>query len=169
MERTSFVGMNCSVARTLEVIGDWWSLLIVREAFWGTRRFDDFQKHLGVSRNILTKRLQKLEADEILLRRPVSDAARRLEYVLTDRGRDLFPVLMALMQWGDRWQGGQRGAPVVMHAPNGEPIAELRVRDTQGRVLAPREVRPQPGPGAVRQTRQRLAAIAARVTERASG
>lgn len=97
-----FADQNCSVARTLEVVGERWSLLIVRDAFFGVRRFDQFQANLGISRNVLTARLAHLVEQGILTRVPYSQRPPRFEYRLTDRGRDLFPVLMAMVDFGDR-------------------------------------------------------------------
>jgi DNA-binding HxlR family transcriptional regulator len=105
--------MECSVARTLDAIGDRWSLLIIRDAFYGVRRFDDFQRDLGVARNILTDRLQKLVAKGVLERRQYEERPPRFEYRLSDRGRDLIGVVLAMMRWGDRWTG-EGDAPVTV-------------------------------------------------------
>ena len=114
MQRRSFEDMNCSVAQCLEVVGEWWSLLIVRDAFLGVRRFDDFQARLGISRNILNQRLLHLVDYGVLERMPYQDNPPRSEYRLTDKGRDLWQVVTAMRQWGDKWA-----------APNGPP---LRIR-----------------------------------------
>src|SRR3982750_1566113 len=112
--------MNCSVAQCLEVVGEWWSLLIVRDAFLGVRRFDDFQARLGISRNILNQRLTTLADPGVLERIPYQDNPPRSEYRLTDKGRDLWPVLTAMRQWGDRWAAPQ-GAPLeLVHESCGE-------------------------------------------------
>ena len=103
MTPTDFSAMNCSVARTLEAIGDRWSLLILRDAFYGLRRFEDFREDLGVARNILAERLQKLVAHGVFERRQYGDKPPRFEYRLTEKGRDLLPVLLTMMRWGDRW------------------------------------------------------------------
>jgi DNA-binding HxlR family transcriptional regulator len=158
MRRKTFAHMNCSIARALEQIGEWWTFLILREAFMGTRRFDQFQRHLGIARNILSARLKKLVARGILERRVATEDARRVEYRLTERGRDLFPVMMALRQWGDRWVIGVERAPViVVERESSQPIAELRVTSRDGRPLRPSEVRMVAGPGAVAATKERLA------------
>jgi DNA-binding HxlR family transcriptional regulator len=99
MKRTSFAKDECPVARSVETVGDWWSLLIVRDAFTGKKRFGEFQKSLGVAKNILTVRLKKLEADGVLARVPASDGSAYQEYVLTEKGRGLFLVIAALGQW----------------------------------------------------------------------
>jgi DNA-binding HxlR family transcriptional regulator len=111
MERKSFEGMACSVAQCLEVVGEWWSMLLIRDAFLGIRRFDEFQARLGISRNVLTQRLHKLVEEGVLERRPYQDNPVRHEYLLTDKGRDLWPVLTSMRQWGDRHA-----------APNGPPM-----------------------------------------------
>lgn len=114
MRRTSFAAMPCSIARTLEVVGEWWSLLVLRDAFKGVRRFDDFQRSLGIARNILTDRLQTLVEQGVLERRRYQERPPRFEYRLTDKGRDLYPVMVALMQWGDRWAADEMGPPMVL-------------------------------------------------------
>jgi DNA-binding HxlR family transcriptional regulator len=114
MKRTSFAGMDCSVARTLEVIGEWWTLLILRDAFLGVRRFDDFQRDLGIARNVLTDRLQSLVDHGVLERRIYQERPERFEYHLTEKGRDLFPVLVSMMRWGDRWTAGEAGPPLEL-------------------------------------------------------
>lgn len=113
MKRVSFDGMSCSIARSLETIGEWWTPLIVREVFFGRRRFDEIQGDLGISRNILTDRLTTLVEDGVLEKRNIAQTGTRWEYHLTDKGRDLFPVLVALMQWGDTWAADDKGPPVL--------------------------------------------------------
>src|SRR5436190_10627656 len=122
VQRTSFEDMRCSVAQCLEVVGEWWSLLIVRDAFLGVRRFDDFQARLGISRNILNQRLTHLVTNGVLDRVLYQEHPPRWEYRLTDKGRDLFHVITAMRQWGDRWA-----------APKGPP---LKIRHTTcGRIV----------------------------------
>ncbi|MCE7004129.1 helix-turn-helix transcriptional regulator [Kibdelosporangium philippinense] len=112
----------CSIARTLEVVGERWSLLIVRDALQGKRRFDEFQQSLGVARNILSDRLNKLVADGILDRVEYQQHPARYEYVLTERGRDLRPVLITMLNWGDHHAPDPDGPPrVVEHATCGNP------------------------------------------------
>lgn len=142
MRRTSFSDMSCSIARCLEQVGDWWTLLIVREALSGTRRFSEFQSHLGIAPNVLSARLQGLVQHGILQAVAESENGRVLEYRLTDKGRDLFPVIVALLQWGDRHAPALEGPPVQMvDRENGRPIAPLLVRSDDGRVLHARDVR----------------------------
>jgi DNA-binding HxlR family transcriptional regulator len=115
MKRTPFADWSCSVARTVDILGDWWTPLVLRECFGGVRRFDDFQRRLGIGRNILTQRLNRLVDEGMLERRPYHERPVRHEYVLTDKGRDFFPVVAALMRWGDTWLAGEDGPPVVLH------------------------------------------------------
>lgn len=103
MAPTDFSQMHCSVARTLDVVGERWSLLILRDAFYGVRRFEDFQNDLGIARNILSDRLDKLVDQGVLERHLYQERPPRYEYRLTAKGRDLLPVLLAMMRWGDRW------------------------------------------------------------------
>jgi DNA-binding HxlR family transcriptional regulator len=118
--------MECSVARTLEVIGEWWTMLVIRESFNGVRRFDDFQGRLGIARNVLAARLQRLVDHEVLERRQYQDRPPRWEYRLTEKGRDLYPVLLAMLAWGDRWTAGDDGPPLKLtHECGNEPDAVL--------------------------------------------
>ena len=157
MRRKTFARMNCSIARALELVGEWWTMLILREAFLGTRRFHDFQRNLGIARNILSARLKKLVMRGILERTAAQDGGRRLEYRLTEKGRAFFPVLMALMQWGDRFAACPGGPPVkVVDRESGTEIAEIRVISLDGRPLRASEVAMVPGPGAGPSTRARF-------------
>jgi DNA-binding HxlR family transcriptional regulator len=114
MQRTSFAEMPCSIARTLDVVGEWWTLLIIRDVFNGIRRFDDLLEHLGISRNILTDRLNSLVDKGVLKRARYQERPARYEYRLTEKGLDLLPILLLMMRWGDRWQAGEAGAPVTV-------------------------------------------------------
>jgi DNA-binding HxlR family transcriptional regulator len=139
----------CSVARALEVVGERWTLLVLRDAFLGVRRFDDFQRSLGVARNILSARLRRLCEYGILERRPYMERPRRVEYRLTDRGRDLFPVIVALMQWGDRHLTDPTSGPprLLNHRDCGAPVHVAPVCDTCSREVSPSHVTIHPGPG----------------------
>lgn len=149
MRRTSFAGMECSVARTLEVVGEWWTMLVIREAFNGVRRFDDFQGRLGIARNVLAARLQSLVDHGVLERRQYQDRPPRCEYRLTEKGRDLYPVLIAMLTWGDRWTAGEEGPPLrLVHSCGHEPQATL-VCSHCGEKLDARQVRAErPAPAA---------------------
>ncbi len=140
---------NCSVARTLEALGDWWTLLIVREAFTGTRRFGDFETRLGISKNILTKRLRHLVEHDVLEAVDVGRFGSRLEYQLTPRGKDLVVVITALRQWGDRWIFGEGHEPIlVCERTSGRPVGRLRITDQDGTPVRGRDLEMRPGPGA---------------------
>jgi len=148
MQRTSFEDMTCSVAQTLDVVGEWWSLLIVRDAFLGVTRFDDFQAGLGISRNILTRRLNHLVDNGILKRVPYSDRPPRSEYRLTDKGRDLWHVVTAMRQWGDRW-AASGGPPLeIRHTACGHVVTAVPACSHCGEALDARSVTAVPGPGA---------------------
>jgi len=149
MQLTSLSEWNCSIARTLDVVGEWWTLLILRDAFRGVRRFDDFQASLGMARSVLTARLRKLTDAGVLDKRQYSEHPPRHEYRLTEKGRALFPVITALLRWGDDWAVGPAGPPVqLVHAPCGEAIhPELTCPRCGGQVSAA-NTRGVPGPGA---------------------
>lgn len=115
MRRTSFSDFRCSIARTLEIVGEWWTPLILRDVILGVNRFDDMQRDLGIARNVLTDRLDALVEGGILERQVYQERPLRQEYALTEKGRDLAPVLLAMMAWGDRWTAGDEGAPVQLH------------------------------------------------------
>lgn len=152
--------LNCSIADALSLIGEGWTILILREAFFGTRRFEDFQKNLGIARNILTTRLQKLVDSGILERKPIKEGAKRHEYKLTVMGRDLLPVLIALTQWGDKWLRTSNGAPVkFIERETGEEIAKVAIRNQEGKEMNARDLALAPGPGATDETKQRLKMI----------
>ncbi len=139
--------MNCSVARTLEVVGEWWTMLVVREAFSGVRRFDDFQARLGIARNVLATRLQSLIDHGILERRLYQERPERFEYRLTEKGFDLYPVLISLMQWGDKWEVGPEGPPVLLtHEKCGHSPDPAFVCTHCGQPLKARETHAEGGP-----------------------
>jgi DNA-binding HxlR family transcriptional regulator len=139
--------MDCSIAQCLEVVGEWWSMLIVRDALLGVSRFDDFQSRLGISRNVLTQRLTHLVAAGVLERVPYQERPTRYDYRLTARGRDLWHVLTAMRQWGDRWVA-PRGAPVeLVHRSCGHVTEAVPTCSECGERLDGRTVRAVPGPG----------------------
>lgn len=157
MQRTSFEDMECSVARCLEVVGEWWSLLIVRDAMLGVTRFDDFHARLGISRNILTQRLNRLVDNGVLKRVRYSDRPPRSEYRLTAKGRDLWLVVTAMRQWGDRW-ASPAGSPVLIrHKSCGQIVSAVPTCSGCGEMLEPHAVTPVPGPGASPETFARTA------------
>ncbi len=135
MRRTRFSDWNCSVARVADLLGDWWTPLILRDAVRGITRFDGFHQSLGIGRNTLTQRLERLVAEGMLERRPYALHPPRHDYLLTEKGRDFFPVIAAMMRWGDRWLAdgepsmrlrhtacGQVTTPTVVCSECGEPL-----------------------------------------------
>jgi DNA-binding HxlR family transcriptional regulator len=142
----------CSAARALEVVGERWTMLIVRDAFLGVRRFDDFQRELGVARNVLADRLNRLVEEGILERRAYQERPERFEYRLTEKGIDLWPVLVSLMKWGDRHDPAEDGPPtLIVHRDcGGEVDAHLRCERCGAEVDA-RSAAAKPGPGSRRQ------------------
>ena len=140
--------MNCSVAQCLEVVGEWWSLLIVRDAFLGVSRFDDFQARLGISRNILSQRLIHLVDQGILRRLPYQQHPPRADYRLTDKGRDMWMVITAMRQWGDKW-AAPSGPPLrLRHTVCGHIVKAVPACSHCGSALDLRSVTAEPGPGA---------------------
>lgn len=144
MKRTEFAEMGCSIARALDWIGEWWTPLIVRDVFYGLRRFEALQAHLGISRNILTDRLSTLVEGGILERRLYQEKPERYEYRLTEKGIDLYPILVAMMEWGDRWAAAEGGPPVVLiHEDCGRRMHPRYVCDRCGGEVTARNVRPK--------------------------
>ena len=147
--RRRFGDENCSVAQALEVLGDWWTLLVVREAFFGVRRFSDFQSNLGISKNVLARRLAHLAERGVLEQVDVGEHGTHYEYVLTPMGKDLTAVMTALRQWADRWVVGSGREPLlVCDRRTGRPIPRLRIRGEDGEVLRASDMELRPGPGA---------------------
>ncbi|MBO6849117.1 MAG: helix-turn-helix transcriptional regulator [Marinobacter sp.] len=141
MARKRFDDSTCSVARALNEVGDWWSLLIVLHAMHGTRRFVDFQQELGIARNILCDRLARLVDNEVLKKVDVGEHGSRFEYRLTEKGRDLFPIVIALRQWGDKWNPAPDQAPLDLRdRETGRTILPVDVRDADGKPLTVRDV-----------------------------
>lgn len=138
--RNHFEHADCPVARALGAVGEWWSLLIVRDAFDGARRFSDFQQRLGVSKGILTTRLRRLVALDILELAPAGDGTAYQEYALTKKGRDLFPVVVGLRQWGEHhcFKPGEPRS-VLVEVRTGQPVGRLNVQSSTGEVLTDAE------------------------------
>jgi len=157
MGRKRFDDMNCGVAQALEALGDWWTLLIVRDAFFGARRFGEFERSLGIAKNILSVRLQRLVEHGIFERIDVGSSGERFEYHLTKKGEALLTVLTALREWSDEWVFGRGNEPLIFRdRTTGRRIPRLRVTDRDGNALAPRDLRAAPGPGASADTKRRL-------------
>jgi len=144
---------NCTIGAAIGLIGEKWTFLVLREAFTGVRRFADMQRRTQAPRQILSDRLSRLVGEGILCRAPYQEAGQRsrYEYRLTDKGRDLYLVMNALMEWGDRYAAGPEGPPIrLTHRDCGEPV-HVQLACSAGHTLgSPREVRMQPGPGARR-------------------
>lgn len=154
MARTSFDDRNCAIARSLDILGDGWTLLILRDAFFGVRRFADFERHLAISKNVLSQRLRSLVDHEILERVDAGEHGERFEYRLTAKGEALLPVLTTLREWGDEWIFGEGNEPLVFRdRASGELLPRTRVRDAAGRALSRRELWAEAGPGADASTR----------------
>jgi DNA-binding HxlR family transcriptional regulator len=147
VKRSSVGHLNCSVARALDVVGEWWTLLVVRDLFFGVRRFEAIQTDLGIARNILTDRLTTLVEHGVVERRQYLEAPPRFEYWLTDKGKDLFGVLMALMQWGDRWES-PAGPPLeIVHRACGQVTVPSITCSACGAPLGAGAVTMRKGPG----------------------
>jgi DNA-binding HxlR family transcriptional regulator len=157
MQRTNFGEMVCSIARTLDVFGEPWTPLILRDVWVGITRFEQIQADLGVSRKVLTERLGHLVERGVLERRPY-DRRPRYEYVLTERGCELVQVLMVMVAWGDKWLAGEAGAPVLLrhHACGETSRVDLRCAHC-GEPMHAGDVDHLPGPGAAIARRGRAA------------
>jgi DNA-binding HxlR family transcriptional regulator len=157
MGRKRFAEMNCGIGQALEAFGDWWTLLIVRDAFLGARRFADFERSLGIAKNVLTARLQHLVEHGIFERADVGREGERYEYRLTPKGDALLPVLTALREWSDEWVFGRGNEPVIVRdRRTGRRVPKLRVAGSDGKTLTRRDLRMEPGPGAAPETIRRL-------------
>ena len=149
MKRTSLAGDSCPVARALDVFGDWWSLLIIRDASLGRRRFGEFQASLGLAKNILATRLRTLVERDILKTVPASDGSAYQEYVLTPKGRGTFPILVALRQWSEEFDDHpEEIATILVDREKCRPVKKLEMRAEDGRLLSPADtmLKPRPAP-----------------------
>lgn len=154
MERVTFEDRNCSIARSVDVLGDWWNLMIVRELFWGTNKFDDFQRNLDISKGILSKRLKLLQEYGVVVKHTVGAGT---EYALTDKGRALHVIIIAMLQWGDEWNPLPKGPPVLLtNRRTGAPLAPVQLRDVDGQPVGLNDLGLLPGPGADATTCARL-------------
>jgi DNA-binding HxlR family transcriptional regulator len=157
MGRKRFDTMNCGVAQALEALGDWWTLLIVRDAFLGACRFGEFERSLGIAKNILSARLKHLVEHGIFERIEVGSSGERYEYRLSDKGAALLPVLTALREWSDEWVFGRGREPLIMRdRKTGRRVPRMRVTDADGTPMTFRDLRAAPGPGASKETKRRL-------------
>lgn len=143
MRRTRFDDWDCSIARTVDMLGDWWTPMVIRAAFLGARRFDDFRTSLGIPRNVLTERLRSLEEQGVFERRQYSERPPRYEYRLTEKGVALYPVIVTMLKWGDEWlDWGDDGPPVkLVDRDTGEELDPVLVDRRTGEPLDPRRTR----------------------------
>ena len=155
MRRKSFGNMQCPIARSLERVGEWWSILILRDAIGGMTRFEEFQKSLAIAPNILTRRLKALVEAGLLERRRYCERPPRDEYVLTGAGRDFRPVLWALLAWGNKHFAPEGASVVVVDSKSGAEADPVLVDRNTGRPLVPPDFRSAAGPAADARTRRR--------------
>jgi DNA-binding HxlR family transcriptional regulator len=158
MQRKSFGKMQCPIARTLERVGEWWSILILRDALHGLTRFDQFQQSLGIAPNMLTRRLSALVKAGLLQKRRYSERPPRYEYVLTERGRDFRPVIVAMYAWGNKHCTREGASVLLIHSETGAVADPVMVDGATGRALLAPEYLFAPGPAAGDRTRRKLAA-----------
>jgi DNA-binding HxlR family transcriptional regulator len=159
----AFAQLNCSIARPLSVLGERWTILVLRELFLGRRRFDEMQAELGIATNVLSQRLTTLVDEGIAERQRYSEHPERFEYRLTDKGRDLQPVMLALLAWGDRYMQAPGGPPTEMvHTECGHAFHAAPTCDHCGERIEPRTVKPRLGPGATPEQRERAEKLAER-------
>ena len=158
MRRKSFNTMQCPIARSLERVGEWWSILILRDAFHGLTRFDQFQKSLDIAPNMLTRRLHALVEAGLLERHRYSERPPRDEYLLTERGRDFRPVLWAMLAWGNKHFAPEGASVMVVDSATGAPAEPMLVDRNTGRPLAEPAFRSAPGPAADERTKRKLTA-----------
>jgi DNA-binding HxlR family transcriptional regulator len=148
MLRSDYRTQNCSIAGTLELVGERWTLLVLRDVFLGIRRFDALQRELGIARNVLATRLERLVDEGLIEKAPYQERPLRNEYRLTQKGLDLWPVIVELMQWGDRHLA-KHGPPILIrHRGCGGLLGERRTCTRCGEPLGVRDVRAEAGPGA---------------------
>ena len=157
MQRKSFGRMVCPIARSLEHVGEWWSMLILRDALHGLTRFDEFQKSLGIAPNMLTRRLNALVEGGILERRRYSERPPRYEYVPTARGRDFRPILVALLAWGNKHFAPEGASVLLVNTQTGDAVEPMLVDRATGRPIKEPEYAFAAGPAAGERTRRRYA------------
>jgi DNA-binding HxlR family transcriptional regulator len=168
-KRGRLANKECSMARAMEVVGDRWSILILREAYYGVKRFDEFEYYVGIAPNILSARLKKFVDAGMMKRVPLAEHAGRNEYVLTEKGRDFFPAYMALKRWGDDWLAEPEGPQVVFRERAvGRNVQYPELLSASGKPLRLEDVEVVAGSGAVPFNRKRFGGAAAAPVRRAS-
>jgi DNA-binding HxlR family transcriptional regulator len=165
VRRKTFGNLQCPIARSLERVGEWWSILILRDAFQGLTRFDQFQESLEIAPNMLARRLKTLVDSGLLERRRYSEHPRRHEYVLTERGRDFRPVLWTLLAWGNKHFAPEGKSVVLLDTTTGKEAEPIVIDRVTGRPLAEPNVRSAPGPAADERTRRRYSTARTNRTE----
>jgi DNA-binding HxlR family transcriptional regulator len=142
MRRTRFDDWDCSIARTVDILGDWWTPMVLRSAFLGARRFEQFQEGLGIPRNVLTERLGRMVDEGIMERRLYQERPERYEYRLTEKGVGLYPVIVTMMEWGNQWLDWDTDPPVdLVDRDTGEVLEPVLVDRRTGQELEPRRTR----------------------------
>src|SRR5436853_1326219 len=155
--RNRLANKECSISRAMEVVGDRWSILILREAYYGVKRFDEFEYYVGIAPNILSARLKKFVEAGVMTRVPLPEHAGRYEYVLTEKGRDFFPAYLALKKWGDDWLAEPEGPQVVFKdRTSGRPVEYPPLLSARGEPLQLEDIEIVAGSGAVPFNRKRL-------------
>jgi DNA-binding HxlR family transcriptional regulator len=158
-KRNRLANSVCSVARAMNIVGDRWSILLLREAYYGVKRFDEFGYYVGIAPNILSTRLKKLVDGGVLAKVPLAEHAGRYEYVLTEKGRDFFPAYLALKKWGDDWLAGPEGPQVIFNdRSDGNEIEYPKLLSARGKKLRVEDIEIVPGPGAVPFNKKRFGA-----------
>lgn len=156
--KSRYTDTECPIAQALDQVGDWWTLLIVREAIYGTRRFDEFQKALGIARNVLSDRMKWLVANDLLEKSPDPEDGRAFVYCLTPKGRSLWPVIVSLLLWSNRWIAGDGNEALnLVHGEDDLRVLQLAAIDEAGTQVAMQSTRLEPGPTASDEMRERMA------------
>ena len=162
MAQTDFANMPCPVARSMAMLGERWAILLMREVYYGSSRFDEFEKHLGIAPNILSARLKNLVEHGLLEKVPAPGGGARQVYQLTEMGRDFFPVYVSLKAWADRWLSDEKGPPTVLEDKrDGKEIVAGKLTRADGSTITVDDLRVRPGPGASRHLHARFGAQAA--------
>lgn len=163
MKHTDFGQMPCPIARSLGKVGEWWSILILRDAFYGLTRFDEFEKSLKIAPNMLTRRLAGLVAGGLMEKRQYSARPPRYEYLLTEKGRAFKPVLLAFIGWGNQHLAPEGASLLVVNRETGEPAEQILVDANSGRTISDEDYMFAPGPAAPELMRVRLHEASQRV------
>ena len=157
MKHVNFSNKNCSLARSLEVLGEWWTLSILQEALFGTKRFGDFQKNLGIAKNILSVRLDHLVSNGLLKKDLINHQVRRPQYKLTEKGRSVATIIVSLIQWGDKWISSSQGPPIILNdIKTGKQIVPISLKSSVGDTVNIMDISIEAGPGSSKETKSRF-------------